>query len=261
MRRVVVELGGSMRDGWFYNENGKPTGPVSIDALVAFIRKQPDPHNVLVWNTGHQDWRRAKDVPEIAELIFKPPPIPKPAPNLTESHDAGSTAAAPRRNEQQATAEQTTKDAELDDFMRDRALTHTQQAAGSTPATTPPKTSSESGDRRKTFLIALFIVVCIGGILSDYIYANSADGISYLVGQFIGALLICSLFAIPARKKTHTPAVVLAVAGVVVLYLNWSKLIESTEGKKAITAIRTEKIGPHRLSRQRRKIHQMLCCY
>ena len=91
-----------MRDGWFYNENGKPSGPRSIDALITFVRKQRDPHNVLVWNTGHEEWRLAKDVPQIAELIFKPPPIPPPIPNPPtipppipiESHDVDPRAAA-----------------------------------------------------------------------------------------------------------------------------------------------------------------------
>ena len=74
-----------MRDGWFYNDADKPIGPFSIDVLISYIRRHADPHNVKVWNTGSANWRLAKDVPQIAELISRPPSISKNKP-----HDAAS---------------------------------------------------------------------------------------------------------------------------------------------------------------------------
>jgi hypothetical protein len=204
-----------MSDGWFYAENEKICGPMSLEELEKILSIVPDPYNLRVWKAGLSDWTVAGAVKEVASLIRTPPPLPKTPDGKQASEIKPPPVHSPPLNKQ--------------------------PAAGGVLANAAPKTSKKDSDRRTAFLIALFIVVCIGGILSDYIYDNSADGISYLVGQFIGALLICSLFAFPARKKTHTAAVVLAVAGVVVLIFNWSKLIESTEGKKAFTAIRTEK--------------------
>jgi hypothetical protein len=36
-----------------------------------------DPRNLLVWKAGFKEWKHVEDVPELAELICKPPPLPK----------------------------------------------------------------------------------------------------------------------------------------------------------------------------------------
>jgi len=64
-----------MRDGWFYGENGRPIGPVSIDALIAVLRQRSDPLNSLVWTKDGQFCGPAKDVPQVAESIFRSPSI------------------------------------------------------------------------------------------------------------------------------------------------------------------------------------------
>ena len=73
-------------------------------------------------------------------------------------------------------------------------------------------------------------------ILSDYIYGNSPDGIAYIFGQFIVATIVCSLIAIPARRLTYTPAIVLVAAAVAVVVGNASKLGESIDGRQGMKA-------------------------
>ena len=61
-------------DEWFYSDqNGRPIGPVSIDALIAVLRQRSDPLNSLVWTKDGQFCGPAKDVPQIAESIFRSP--------------------------------------------------------------------------------------------------------------------------------------------------------------------------------------------
>jgi GYF domain 2 len=66
-----------MRDEWYYAEGEKPVGPLSFDALVALLRKISNAGEVNVWHTGLHEWHAAKDVPQIADLLYlRPPPIP-----------------------------------------------------------------------------------------------------------------------------------------------------------------------------------------
>ena len=60
-----------MGDGWFYSEAGRTIGSVSIEALTAALRHRADPLNCLVWNG--EVCAPVKDVPEVAELIFRAP--------------------------------------------------------------------------------------------------------------------------------------------------------------------------------------------
>jgi hypothetical protein len=64
-----------MKDGWFYAEEEKPVGPVTNDALVTVLRKKSDPSKVRVWRVGFSGWVEAKDIPEIADELFHPPPL------------------------------------------------------------------------------------------------------------------------------------------------------------------------------------------
>jgi len=67
-----------MQDGWFYADGDKPVGPLALDAMVATLRTMSRPESVSVWHESLTDWRAAKDVPQIAAHISRPPPIPKP---------------------------------------------------------------------------------------------------------------------------------------------------------------------------------------
>ena len=185
----------AMPDGWFYTEGGKPKGPLSIDALIATLRRLQNPPNVLVWNTGCRTWRPAKDVPEIADLAFRPPPI--------VIHDSPHTA---------------------------------QVVAGHPTEALAAKQSNHRG--QWAFWLVLFVVVCVGAYLSDNIYGNSAVGIASLFGEFIGAAIGFGLIAIVcgARRATYTPAVVLAVAALVVV--NAPRLREGLDARGGMKALR-----------------------
>ena len=95
--------------------------------------------------------------------------------------------------------------------------------------------------RLVTFLIVFFIVLGVGAIFSTYIYDNSAAGIGRLIGELVGAAILPVLIAIPARRTTYAPAVVLVVAAVAVGIINTPKLIESIDarrGMKELSAVR-----------------------
>lgn len=177
------------RDGWFFNEGGKPSGPLSIEELIAALHGQRDPHNVLVWNASYKDWRPTKDVPEIAKLIFTPPPIPQSPPPLPQQ---------PLR---------------------------------------PDEKKEGDTRRRNSFLSVLLVVLLAGAVFSHFIYNNSPEGIASLFGQLIGATLLCSLFAIPARRKTYTPAIVLALAAFSVGIANAPKLIDAIDVRSGMKAL------------------------
>jgi hypothetical protein len=95
--------------------------------------------------------------------------------------------------------------------------------------------------RLVTFLIVFFIVLGVGAIFSTCIYDNSAAGIGRLIGELVGAAILPVLIAIPARRTTYAPAVVLVVAAVAVGIINTPKLIESIDarrGMKELSAVR-----------------------
>jgi hypothetical protein len=57
--------------------------------------KASDPRNLLVWKIGFKGWQRAEDMPELAELIYKPPPLPK-TPDQFISPETTAPVAKPR---------------------------------------------------------------------------------------------------------------------------------------------------------------------
>jgi GYF domain 2 len=136
--------------GWFYAEADKPVGPVTSDALVSLLRNMSEPGKVKVWRTGFPDWQDAKDVPQIFDQISRPPPL--------------SGKRLERTPELVREAQPTEK-----------------------------KNETKSGQKntlgRVVLVIALAIVLCVGGIFSTVIYNNSAVGIARLVGEFTGAAL------------------------------------------------------------------------
>ena len=93
--------------------------------------------------------------------------------------------------------------------------------------------------RLVTFLIVFFIVLGVGAIFSTYIYGNSAAGIGRLIGELVGAAILPALIAIPARRTTYAPAVVLVVAAVAVGIINTPKLIESIDARRGMKELST----------------------
>ena len=71
---------------WWYVENGRRVGPVSLEELQATVQGMPEPHNVLIWNEGFTTWRRFGEVDELqtgdADASVAP------APNVVEEPTA-----------------------------------------------------------------------------------------------------------------------------------------------------------------------------
>jgi hypothetical protein len=65
-----------MSELWYYAEGNKPVGPLTLADMTAALSGMPNPANLLVWRDGLPSWVKAKDVPELARLVIKPPPIP-----------------------------------------------------------------------------------------------------------------------------------------------------------------------------------------
>jgi hypothetical protein len=49
--------------------------------MQVILSKISDPRNLQVWKVGFKGWERAGNVPELAELIHEPPPLPPPLPH------------------------------------------------------------------------------------------------------------------------------------------------------------------------------------
>jgi hypothetical protein len=73
---------------FFYNDNGKPVGPVTLAEIRAKIAAGTITPDTLVWKAGTPSWVAAKQLPEVAPLFAggsapTPAPAPKPAPTPT----------------------------------------------------------------------------------------------------------------------------------------------------------------------------------
>jgi len=66
---------------YFYSENGRPVGPLSLEEIKAKIAAGVIKADTLVWKGGSPSWVAAKDLPEIATILAGGPvPAPAPAP-------------------------------------------------------------------------------------------------------------------------------------------------------------------------------------
>lgn len=57
---------------YYYEQNGKPIGPVSLEELEKKVF-----WSTLVWREGLDDWVKAKDLPELKGFFTVPPPLQK----------------------------------------------------------------------------------------------------------------------------------------------------------------------------------------
>lgn len=73
-----------MTDLWYYAEGEGTHGPMSIAELVPLLSRIADPRRVMIWRHGFEDWKAVEDVSEVAQQVFRPPPlrrsIPPPTP-------------------------------------------------------------------------------------------------------------------------------------------------------------------------------------
>jgi uncharacterized membrane protein YhaH (DUF805 family) len=61
---------------WYYAEGQETAGPISHDQLVALLREASRPTDVLVWQSGFQDWAKVGDLPQLLRAIKPPPRLP-----------------------------------------------------------------------------------------------------------------------------------------------------------------------------------------
>jgi hypothetical protein len=71
---------------WFYAHGGRRHGPVEVSRLVDLILAGEIPETTLIWHQGLSEWVMAGDLDEIRREL--PPPLPGPAPALSESDPA-----------------------------------------------------------------------------------------------------------------------------------------------------------------------------
>ena len=55
---------------FYISNNNEKEGPFTLEELSA---KDITPHT-LVWAVGYKEWKAAKDVPELNDIIYKTPP-------------------------------------------------------------------------------------------------------------------------------------------------------------------------------------------
>lgn len=54
-----------MSDVWYYANGRERVGPIDAQALKAALAQRPDAKDVLVWQPGFADWKRAGEVAEL----------------------------------------------------------------------------------------------------------------------------------------------------------------------------------------------------
>jgi hypothetical protein len=69
-----------MSDAWYYAEGDKSIGPIALADLIAILSRVSKAQSVLVWRDGLSNWVEAKDLPELAPHVVKPPPLPSRRP-------------------------------------------------------------------------------------------------------------------------------------------------------------------------------------
>jgi hypothetical protein len=82
-----------MSDVWYYAEDGRKAGPFTLEGLKAELVQKQSPQDILVWQDGYPDWKRAGDVAELSRTL--PPPF-RPADRVPERPATGPERKAPR---------------------------------------------------------------------------------------------------------------------------------------------------------------------
>jgi Protein of unknown function (DUF2569)/GYF domain 2 len=68
-----------MTDLWYYAEGERTRGPLSINELIPLLVRISDPRRIMIWRHGFDDWKPVEEVREVAQQVFRPPPL-KPGP-------------------------------------------------------------------------------------------------------------------------------------------------------------------------------------
>lgn len=70
----------STDDIWYYAARDQSVGPISLSKLKQVLSRTSGAKDVLVWRDGFANWEKASSVPELADHVIKPPPLPAPPP-------------------------------------------------------------------------------------------------------------------------------------------------------------------------------------
>jgi hypothetical protein len=65
-----------MTRNWYYAEGEKSVGPLSLADLIAILSRVSKAESVLIWRDGLSNWVEAKNLPELAPHVIKPPLLP-----------------------------------------------------------------------------------------------------------------------------------------------------------------------------------------
>src|SRR5713226_2888751 len=70
-----------MSNAWYFDTGNEQVGPLSIQELTATLATYPDPRGMFVWRAGFEDWKRACEVWDLANLL--PPTSQRPLPPVS----------------------------------------------------------------------------------------------------------------------------------------------------------------------------------
>ena len=90
-----------MTDLWYYAEGRESRGPLSLSEMVPLLARVADPRHVMIWHHGFDDWKAVEDVREVAQQLFRPPPLrsaPPPVPRAVREPAVDAADAAAFRN-------------------------------------------------------------------------------------------------------------------------------------------------------------------
>jgi GYF domain 2 len=210
--------GETMSDEWFYADGETPVGPLSFDALVKHLRTTSTPDDVKVWRVGFQDWQLAKEVTQIRDQVFRPPPISnekRPPPIANDK----TVPLAPLVEPQSRVL------AKID--------------------------SPQTNKQQWALVAATFLMVLVtGSFISARVYNFSSDGVAELIGQYVGSTVILSLLAWRFWGKSiyRTGWVVLILSLLNVAVINQKKFSESVTTNEAIAALKSVD-GPNQIDK------------
>lgn len=216
-----------MSEFWYYAEGNETCGPIALDQLIERLSQLPGAGGVLVWREGFDGWKEAENVREIAEKLIRPPPLRQrssvPIPNAEPPLEAAAGEVLADRTNPRP-------------LERDLTVSRDQQQFGNVKS---EQASAQNANTRGriAFLVVFAIVVVLGAYFTSQIYGNSANGIAYLIGEFLGAWLLLTALTWWARKWAYTAAVVLAVAAFSVGLRNIGALQESNSVQEAKAAL------------------------
>jgi hypothetical protein len=73
---MLMNLGASVSDGWYYADGNGQVGPLTLQELKEALATPPNSNaeDILVWCDGFSSWKPAKDVVELRRPV--PPPLP-----------------------------------------------------------------------------------------------------------------------------------------------------------------------------------------